>query len=113
MENYMLTMTSSVLSLIFIFIGLIFAIFKEKACILIAGFNFKSKEEREEFDQLKLSVDQRNFFLICGGIFLAGTGVTALWSQAAFWIFVVIWLVYFFSQVHLNPERAFEKYKRK
>lgn len=112
MENYVLTITSIVLSLIFILIGLIFAAFKEKACILIAGFNFKSKEEREEFDQRRLSADQRNFFLICGGIFLAGAVVTALWSQAAFWIFAVIWLVYFFSRVHLSPERAFEKYKR-
>lgn len=33
----------------FLLLGLIFLIFKEKACVLISGYNFKTKEERREY----------------------------------------------------------------
>lgn len=40
-----------IMTIMFFIFGLIFAIMKEKGANLIAGYNFKSKEERKKYDE--------------------------------------------------------------
>jgi len=50
---------------IFGLLEMIFLILKGKACVLISGYNFKTKKEREEYDEARLSKDERNFLFRC------------------------------------------------
>ncbi|WP_242867746.1 DUF3784 domain-containing protein [Clostridium sp. Marseille-P299] len=97
---------------IFLIIGLLFAVLKEKACVLISGYNFKSKAERKNYDELLMSKDMRNFWLICSGIFFVGAITTLLLGMSFFWISIFVWLIYFLKNVHLDEEKAFSKYKK-
>lgn len=94
-------------------LGMIFFIFKEKACVLISGYNLKSKKEREEYDEVSLCKDERNFFSICAIIFFIGAAISIFIGSLSFWISFVVWLVYFFKNVHFDTEKAFAKYKKK
>ena len=85
--------------LLFLIFALIFTILKDKATILISGFNSISKDQREMYDQKKMSKDQRNAFLIWGLFFAI--------------IAFIVWLIVFFKDVHLDEEKAFGKYKIK
>lgn len=58
-----------------------------------------------------MSADQRNFFLLCGGILLLGAGLTFFFGAVLFGLTLVVWLVFFFSGVHLDDEKAFGKYR--
>jgi uncharacterized membrane protein len=72
----------------------------------------KDIKEREEYDEVSLSKDERNFFFICASIFLIGAVISIFIGSLSFWIAFVVWLVYFFKNVHFDTEKAFAKYKR-
>lgn len=110
--QYGWTMCGLLLCAIFCVLGLVFWIGKEKACILISGYNSKTKQERSEYDEARLSQDERDFFLICALIFLAGAIFSIWFGAISFWIAFAIWLVYFFKNVHFDEEKAFGKYKK-
>lgn len=97
--------------LLFLLFALIFTILKEKSAILISGFNTMPKEKRELYDKEKLSKDQRNAFLIWAVI--QGTGAILAYSLSQYIAIVafVIWLIVFFKDVHLDENKAFDKYK--
>jgi len=102
------------MSVIFWGMALLFAVLKGKAAIFIAGFNTMPKEQRKQYDQERMSKDQRNAFILWAVILGSGSILSYLTSQqylakAA----VVIWLVVFFRDVHLDEEKAFGKYKIK
>ncbi|MCE5221908.1 MAG: DUF3784 domain-containing protein [Clostridium sp.] len=113
MKEYSWTIVGLVISGFFGLLGMIFLIFKEKACVLISGYNLKTKKEREEYDEVCLSKDERNFFFRCAIIFLIGAVISIFIGSLSFWIAFVVWLVYFFKNLHFNDEKAFAKYKRK
>ena len=102
-----------IMSGIFGLFGMIFMIFKEKACILISGYNFKTKKEREEYDEVRLSKDKSNFFFRCAIIYFIGATTSIFCGKFCFWIAFLVWLMYFLKNVHLNTEEAFDKYKNK
>lgn len=97
--------------MLFLLFALIFTILKEKSAILISGFNTMPKEKRELYDKEKLSKDQRNAFLIWAVI--QGTGAILAYSLSQYIAIVafVIWLIVFFKDVHLDENKAFDKYK--
>ena len=86
---------------------------KDKAAILISGFNSMSKDQRKMYDQKKMSKDQRNAFLIWGLIFAVGAILANFISQFFAIIAFIVWLIIFFKDVHLDEEKAFGKYKIK
>lgn len=49
------TITCLILAVFFGIISIIFALLKEKGALLISGFNTMPKEEREKYDQKKMS----------------------------------------------------------
>ena len=113
MEEYRWTIVGLVMSGIFGLIGMIFLILKEKACVLISGYNFKNKKEREEYDKARLSKDEGKFFFRCAVIYLIGAVISIFTGALSFWVAFAVWLIYFFKNVHLNEEKAFDKYKRR
>lgn len=113
MKEYIWIILGLVFSGIFGVFGMIFLIFKEKACVLVAGYNFKTKKEREEYDEVRLSKDESNFLFRCAIIHLIGAVISIFIGALSFWIAFVVWIVYFFKNVHFDSEKAFSKYKRK
>lgn len=108
------TVTCKVLSIIFLGMALLFGIMKRKAAILIAGFNTIPKEQRQQYDRERMSRDQRNMFLLWAVILGAGGFLSSLfsWKYGAD-IALLIWVVVFFRDVHLDEEKAFGKYRLK
>ncbi len=103
-----------VMSIIFWGMALLFALLKGKAAILISGFNTMPKEQRKQYDRERMSKDQRNAFILWAVILGSGCLLTELTaSKNAAIAAVIIWLVVFFRDVHLDEEKAFGKYKMK
>ena len=101
-------------SMIFLGMAILFTLLKGKAAILISGFNTMPKEQRERYDRERMSRDQRNAFFLWAAILGAGSVLAHLFSMRyAAMIAVVIWLIVFFRDVHLDEEKAFGKYRLK
>ena len=112
MKEYGWSIIALVMSGIFGLLGMIFLILKEKACVLISGYNFKTKEERAGYDEVRLSKDERNFFFRCAIIYLIGSVISIFIGAVSFWITFAVWIIYVFKNVHLDEEKAFGKYKK-
>ena len=92
-------------------IGVLFAIFKEKAAVFVSGFNSLPKKEQTMYDRAHISRDVRNQCFVWAAIMLIGAAlsyfISAYMAVPAF----VIWLILFFRDVHLDAHKAFEKYR--
>ena len=101
-----------VLGGIFTALGLLFWALGDRGAMLISGFNTLPREEREAYDWARMSRDQRRQFFSWAVVFLAGAGASWLWGAWAALAAFFLWLVLFFREVHLDPDRAFEKYRK-
>lgn len=94
----------------FLNIGILFAIFKEKAAKFVSGFNSLSKKEQELYDKAYISRDVRNQCFLWSAIMFIGAVfsycITAYMAVAAY----LLWLILFFKEVHWDAHKAFEKY---
>lgn len=97
---------------IFLICALVFALLKEKAAILISGFLSLPPEQQKHYDRAAMSRDQRNAFLLWAGIF--GVGALLCYFVSSWCVIpaVIVWLVVFFRDVHMDPYKAFQKYRR-
>lgn len=95
---------------IFAVMGLVFAIGKEKAAILVSGFNSLSKEERDRYDTAYISRDMRNQCWTWTAVLTCGAFLTYYVSPFMSAVAMVVWLCLFFKEVHLDVYTAFEKY---
>lgn len=102
-----------ILAVIFVIIGVLFAIFKEKAAKFVSGFNSLPKGEQELYDKAYISRDIRNQCLIWSAIMLVGAVLSCFVSQYMAIPSFVIWLVLFFKDVHMDSRKAFEKYLKR
>lgn len=96
----------------FLIFAFVFALLKEKGAILLSGFNWMEKEKRKNYNQGKMSKDARNSFLIWTAILFVGGAASYFVS---YWFAVIAfaaWLILFFREVKLDPDKAFEKYKK-
>ena len=96
---------------IFLLLGVLFHLLGERACILISGFSTLPREERQNYDLARMSRDQRRSFFVWAAVLGAGAAGSLL-SPAVFWCALALWLVLFFRQVRLTPERAFAPYRK-
>ena len=94
----------------FLIIGVLFAIFKEKAAKFVSGFNSFSKEEQALYDKAHISRDIRNQCFIWTVIMLAGAILSCFLTPYMAIPTYIIWLVLFFREVHFDNHKAFEKY---
>lgn len=99
-----------VLAILFVIIGVLFAIFKENAAKFVSGFNSLSKEEQKLYDKAYLSRDMRNQCFIWSAIMLTGAVLSYFLTPYIAILAFAIWLVIFFQNVHLDAHKAFEKY---
>ncbi len=107
-----LTIACFVLALPFGIMSFIFALLNEKGAILISGFNTLPKEERERYDKLQMSLDTRNSLFLWFGILLLGGVLSYFISKYIAIIAMGIWIILFFKDVHIDPDKAFAKYIR-
>lgn len=99
-----------VLGIIFVIIGALFAIFKEKAAKFVSGFNTLSKEEQALYDKLRISLDIKNQCFIWASIMLIGAVLSYFITPYMAILAFTVWLILFFKEVHLDTYKAFEKY---
>ena len=91
-------------------VGILFAIFKEKATKFVAGFNSLSKEEQALYDKAYISRDIRNQCFIWSGIMLIGAILSYFVTPYMAILAFIIWLFLFLKDVHWDNHKAFEKY---
>jgi hypothetical protein len=106
------TITCTIAAAIFGILGVIFALLKEKGAMLISGFNTLEKEERDKYDKKRMSIDARNDFFIWSGILLLGAVLSHFFSDFYAIIAFIIWIILFFRGVHVDPDKAFSKYRK-
>ena len=94
----------------FSIIGVLFAIFKEKAAKFVSGFNSLSKEEQALYDKAYISRDIRNQCFIWAVIMLIGAVLSYFLTPYMSIPTFVIWLISFIKDVHFDTHKAFEKY---
>lgn len=99
-----------ILAISFVIIGVLFAIFKEKAAKFVSGFNSFSKEEQVLYDKARISRDIRNQCFIWTVIVLVGALLSYFLTLYMAIPTFIIWLVLFFREVHFDNYKAFEKY---
>ena len=104
--------TCLLLAMIFGVLAVVFALLKEKGAILISGFNTLPKEEREEYDKKKMSIDTRNSLFLWFVILLLGAVLAYLFSNYFVMIAIIIWIILFLKDVHIDSEKAFGKYRK-
>lgn len=114
MENTQLisVVLCGVMGLIFFIMAILFTILKEKGAMLVSGFNTLSKEKRELYDKRRISEDQKRQFFLWSGIFVLGSITSLMITPYCGGIALLIWLILFFKEVHLDAEKAFSKYKK-
>jgi len=91
-------------------IGVLFAIFKEKAAVFVSGFNSLPKKEQAMYDRTHISRDVRNQCFTWAVIMLIGTALSYFVSPYMAVPAFAIWLILFFRDVHFDARKAFERY---
>ena len=99
-----------VLVIPFTVVGLIFAILKEKATNIVAGFNTFSEEEQALYDRAAISRDIKKDCFIWAGVMLVGAVLSYFITTYMAIPTFIIWLVLFIKEAHIDPHIAFEKY---
>lgn len=102
-----------VLGIIFLIVAIIFAVLKEKSTILISGFNYFSKEKQKNYDRSRMSKDMRNSFLLWATILFLGAILSYFLNKYFAILSIIIWIILFIKDVHIDPDKAFNKYKIK
>lgn len=98
-------------TVIFGIMAAVFVLLKEKGAMLISGFNTLTEEKRDQYDKVRMCIDQRNSFLLWAVIMAAGALLSWMVSQYLAIAAFAVWLVFFFREVHPDAEKAFQKYK--
>ena len=98
-----------VLVIPFVIIGVLFAIFKERAAKFVSGFNSLPKEEQALYDKAHISRDIKNQCFTWAGIMLVGAVLSYFLTPYMAIPAFIIWLVLFFKEVHFDTHKAFAK----
>ena len=101
-------MACIVLGGLFLIVGILFSLLKEKGAKYVSGFS--TLNHPEKYDKAYISLDMRNqcfiyFVILCLGAILSYF-ISALIAIPTY----IIWVIVFFKSVHLDVEKAFEKY---
>lgn len=97
-----------VLAILFLIIGIVFALLKEKGAKYVSGF--RTLNHPEKYDKAYISRDMRNQCFIYFVILSIGAILSYFLSAYIAIPTYIIWAIVFFKSVHLDVEKAFEKY---
>lgn len=100
--------TCTILALLFLILSIIFALLKEKGANYVSGFN--TLNHPEKYDKAYISRDMRNQCFIYFVILSIGAVLSNFISSYIAIPTYIIWAIIFFKSVHLDAEKAFEKY---
>lgn len=96
-----------ILAVLFLILGIIFALLKENGAQFVSGF--RTLNHPEKYDKAYISRDMRNQCFIYFVILSIGAVLSNFISYIAIPTYI-IWAIIFFKSVHLDAEKAFEKY---
>lgn len=96
------------LAVLFLVLGIIFALLKEKGAYFVSGF--RTLNHPEKYDKAYISLDMRNQCFIYFVILSIGAILSYFISAVISIPTYIIWAIVFFKSVHLDAEKAFEKY---
>lgn len=97
-----------ILAVLFLVLGIIFALLKEKGAYFVSGF--RTLNHPEKYDKAYISLDMRNQCFIYFVILSIGAILSYFISAVISIPTYIIWAIVFFKSVHLDAEKAFEKY---
>lgn len=100
--------TCTILALLFLILGIVFALLKEKGAQFISGFN--TLNHLEKYDKAYISRDMRIQCFTYALILFLGAIISYFISTLIAIPTYVLWGILFFKSVHLDAEKAFEKY---
>lgn len=110
METHVGTAVCLCLAVILLLCAIVFAVGKEKIAGYISGFSSLSREEQDRYDKARMSRDMRNLYFQLAAIQFAGAALTLVNQYLAIPVFL-LWLYWFFKDVHFDIEKAFGKYR--
>ena len=96
------------LAVLFLVLGIMFALLKEKGAYFVSGF--RTLNHSEKYDKAYISRDMRNQCFIYFVILSIGAILSYFISAVISIPTYIIWAIVFFKSVHLDAEKAFEKY---
>ena len=97
-----------ILAVLFLILGIIFALLKENGAQFVSGF--RTLNHPENYDKASISLDMRNQCFTYALILFLGAILSYFISAIIAIPTYVIWGIVFFKSVHLDGEKAFEKY---
>lgn len=97
-----------ILAVLFLIIGIVFALLKEKGAKYVSGFRTLNHPEKQ--DKASISLDIRNQCFTYSLILFLGAILSYFISAIIAIPTYVLWGILFFKSVHLDAEKAFEKY---
>ena len=97
-----------ILAVFFLILGIMFALLKEKGAQFVSGFRILNHPEK--YDKANISRDMRNQCFIYFVILSIGAILSYFISAVISIPTYIIWAIVFFKSVHLDAEKAFEKY---
>ena len=101
-------MACIVLAILFLIMGIIFALLKDKGAQYVSGFS--TLNHPEKYDKASISLDMRNQCFTYALILFLGAILSYFISDYIAIPIYIIWAILFFKSVHLDAEKAFEKY---
>lgn len=97
-----------VLAILFLIIGILFSLLKDKGAKYVSGF--RTLNHPEKYDKAYISLDIRNQCFTYSLILFLGAILSYFISDYIAMPTYIIWAILFFKSVHLDAEKAFEKY---
>lgn len=97
-----------ILAVLFLVLGIIFALLKEKGAYFVSGF--RTLNHPEKYDKACISLDMRNQCFTYALILFLGAILSYFISAIIAIPTYVLWGILFFKSVHLDAEKALEKY---
>lgn len=101
-------MACIVLAILFLIMGILFSLLKDKGAKYVSGFS--TLNHPENYDKASISLDMRNQCFIYSLILFLGAILSYFISDYIVIPTYIIWGILFFKSVHLDAEKAFEKY---
>lgn len=101
-------MACIVLAILFLIMGILFSLLKDKGAKYVSGFS--TLNHPENYDKASISLDMRNQCFIYSLILFLGAILSYFISDYIAIPIYIIWGILFFKSVHLDAEKSFEKY---
>ena len=106
-----LAITLAAMGLLFLVFALLFFCRKEKACMLIAGFNSMTERQQAQYDRAAIARDYGRLFAWWSVGAFSFAGLTLLFGWLPYIAAFALWIVSLIPHMHLWAENAFAKYK--